>query len=48
MGYIIALVEQCADPKQGGGTGKNIFINPAEQKHDDREEHRSVRSGTAE
>lgn len=27
MGYIIVLVEQCPDPKQGGGTGKNIFTN---------------------
>lgn len=26
-GYIIVLVEQCPDPKQGGGTGKNIFTN---------------------
>ena len=26
-GYIIVLVEQCPDPKQGGGTGKNIFSN---------------------
>lgn len=24
-GYIIVLTEQCADPKQGGGSGKNIF-----------------------
>lgn len=26
-GYIIVLTEICADPKQGGGTGKNIFGN---------------------
>lgn len=25
MGYIVILTEQCNDPKQGGGTGKNIF-----------------------
>lgn len=24
-GYIITLVEQCADPKDGGGSGKNLF-----------------------
>lgn len=24
-GYIIVLTEQCPDPKQGGGSGKNIF-----------------------
>lgn len=24
-GYIITLTEQCPDPKQGGGSGKNIF-----------------------
>jgi len=24
-GYIIVLTEQCADPKDGGGAGKNIF-----------------------
>lgn len=27
MGYIIVLTEQCPDPKQGGGSGKNIFGN---------------------
>lgn len=27
MGYIVLLVEKCEDPKQGGGTGKNIFCN---------------------
>lgn len=27
MGYIFALVEQSEDPKQGGGTGKNLFCN---------------------
>jgi hypothetical protein len=26
-GYIIALTEQCPDPKQGGGSGKNLFCN---------------------
>lgn len=26
-GYIIVLIEQCADPKDGGGSGKNIFCN---------------------
>lgn len=26
-GYIITLVEKCPDPKQGGGSGKNIFGN---------------------
>ena len=26
-GYIIVLTEQCPDPKQGGGTGKNLFCN---------------------
>lgn len=25
--YIITLIEQCPDPKQGGGTGKNLFTN---------------------
>ncbi len=25
MGYMIVLTEQCADPKDGGGSGKNIF-----------------------
>lgn len=25
--YIIVLTESCPDPKQGGGTGKNIFTN---------------------
>lgn len=24
-GYIVVLTEECPDPKQGGGTGKNIF-----------------------
>jgi len=24
-GYIIVITEQCEDPKQGGGSGKNIF-----------------------
>lgn len=27
MAYIIVLTEQCIDPKQGGGSGKNIFCN---------------------
>jgi hypothetical protein len=27
MGYIIVLTEQCEDPKQGGGSGKNIFAS---------------------
>jgi hypothetical protein len=26
-GYIIALTEQCPDPKHGGGSGKNLFCN---------------------
>jgi hypothetical protein len=26
-GYIIVMTEQCPDPKQGGGSGKNIFVN---------------------
>ncbi|WP_316778068.1 bifunctional DNA primase/polymerase [Pedobacter antarcticus] len=26
-GYIIVLTEQCADPKKGGGSGKNVFCN---------------------
>lgn len=26
-GYIIVLSEQCEDPKDGGGTGKNVFSN---------------------
>lgn len=26
-GYIIVLTEQCQDPKQGGGSGKNVFCN---------------------
>jgi hypothetical protein len=26
-GYIPVLTEQCEDPKQGGGSGKNIFAN---------------------
>lgn len=26
-GYIIVLTEQCTDPKQGGGSGKNIFAS---------------------
>lgn len=26
-GYLIILTESCPDPKQGGGTGKNIFTN---------------------
>lgn len=25
--YIITLIESCPDPKQGGGTGKNLFTN---------------------
>jgi hypothetical protein len=25
--YIVVLVEQCPDPKSGGGSGKNIFSN---------------------
>lgn len=25
--YIIVLTEQCPDPKQGGGSGKNLFCN---------------------
>lgn len=27
IGYIIVLTEQCPDPKQGGGSGKNLFCN---------------------
>lgn len=27
MAYIIVFVEKCADPKSGGGSGKNIFVN---------------------
>jgi len=27
MGYIFALVEKCEDPRQGGGTGKNLLCN---------------------
>jgi hypothetical protein len=26
-GYIVVLTEQCADPKDGGGSGKNMFGN---------------------
>lgn len=26
-GYIIVLTEQCPDPKEGGGSGKNVFCN---------------------
>lgn len=26
-GYIIVLVEKCADPKDGGGSGKNLFAS---------------------
>lgn len=26
-GYIPVFTEQCEDPKQGGGSGKNIFVN---------------------
>jgi hypothetical protein len=26
-GYIIVLTEQCLDPKNGGGSGKNVFCN---------------------
>lgn len=26
-GYIVVLTEQCPDPKQGGGSGKNLFGN---------------------
>lgn len=26
-GFIIVFTEQCSDPKQGGGSGKNIFAN---------------------
>lgn len=26
-GYIITLTEQCPDPKQGGGSGKNVFCS---------------------
>lgn len=26
-GYIIILVESCEDPKQGGGSGKNVFCS---------------------
>lgn len=26
-GYIIVLTEECADPKNGGGSGKNVFCN---------------------
>lgn len=25
--YIIVMTEQCPDPKQGGGSGKNLFVN---------------------
>lgn len=25
--YIIVLIERCADPKQGGGSGKNVFCD---------------------
>jgi hypothetical protein len=25
--YIVVFVEKCADPKQGGGSGKNVFVN---------------------
>lgn len=25
MGYFVMLTEQCADPKDGGGSGKNLF-----------------------
>jgi hypothetical protein len=27
MGYFVMLVEQCEDPREGGGTGKNLFCN---------------------
>jgi hypothetical protein len=27
MGYIIVLSETCSDPKDGGGSGKNVFCN---------------------
>lgn len=27
LGYFILLVEQCEDPRDGGGTGKNLFCN---------------------
>ena len=30
-GYIIVLTEQCADPKNGGGSGKNVFCNLLKQ-----------------
>jgi hypothetical protein len=30
-GYIIVLTEECPDPKQGGGSGKNIFTNLLKQ-----------------
>jgi len=26
-GFIIVLTEQCPDPKEGGGSGKNVFCN---------------------
>lgn len=26
-GYIVTLVEQCEDPKHGGGSGKNVFTS---------------------
>lgn len=26
-GYIIVITEQCTDPKEGGGSGKNLFCN---------------------
>lgn len=26
-GYLIVLVEACSDPKEGGGSGKNVFCN---------------------
>lgn len=26
-GYIVVLTEQCPDPKDGGGSGKNLFCN---------------------
>jgi len=27
MGYFVVLVESCANPREGGGTGKNLFCN---------------------
>jgi len=27
MAYIIVITEECSDPKEGGGSGKNVFCN---------------------